>query len=250
MFSTFQCSTSFHYGVSSKAVLSIFKEVKHIESVTMKIEESDVEYNLIFELFCRHGVRKIFHIRLFDSVLNSVRFNKEHAPNTISIRPDLLCKAIQYLQTSDETIMKVQESTFSLENIPAVGEVRTVSNMNVSDVDEIMIQAPTSLRFLIGGFLSVLQLFIAAEIPLLLMEFGEGGNIMRISAKPGCDRAGMAIEYLLTTASEEEEISSERVIDGTMARQPEFEEKRVEVQREEQSDEELPIRMDEEDEWM
>ena len=95
-------------------------------------------------------MRKIFHIRLFDSVLNSVRFDKEHAPNAISIRPDLLCKAIQYLQTSDEAIMKVQESTFSLENIPAAGEVRTVSNMNVSDVDEIMIQAPTSLRFLIG----------------------------------------------------------------------------------------------------
>lgn len=51
----------------------------------------------------------------------------------------------------------------------------------------------------------MLQLLMAAEIPLLLMEFGEGGMIMRVSAKPGCDRSGMAIEYLMMTGSEEDE---------------------------------------------
>ena len=114
------------------------------------MEQNENEFNLSFELLCRHEVRKVLRIRLFDATLNSVQFNKEHAPNKISMRPDLLCKAIQYLQTTDEVIMKVQESSFSLENIPAANEVRTVSNLSISDLDELSIHSPTSLRFFIG----------------------------------------------------------------------------------------------------
>lgn len=119
------------------------------------MEENVNEFNLTFELLCRHEVRKVFRIRLFDSTLNTVHFNKEHAPNKISMRPDLLCKALQYLQTTDDIIMKVQESSFSLENIPAANEVRTVSNLGISDLDELSIHAPTSLRFFIGVFVFV-----------------------------------------------------------------------------------------------
>lgn len=114
------------------------------------MEQNENEFSLSFELLCRHEVRKVFRIRLFDSTLNSVHFNNENAPNKISMRPDLLCKAIQYLQTTDEIIMKVQDSSFSLENIPAANEVRTVSNLSVSDLDELSIHASTSMRFFIG----------------------------------------------------------------------------------------------------
>ena len=44
--------------------------------------------------------------------------------------------------------MKVMQSSISIENIPTEGEVRTVSNLSTSDIDDISILSPSSLRFL------------------------------------------------------------------------------------------------------
>ena len=43
-----------------------------------------------------------------------------------------------------------------------------------------------------------------AEIKLIQMQFGEGGSILRLGSKPGCEKAGIEVEYLLVTAPEEE----------------------------------------------
>ena len=103
-------------------------------------------------MICHHKVRKVYRIRLFDSDIANITFDTTQAPNQISIRPDLLSKAIQYLQTESEIIMKVFPSTLSIENIPAEGEVRTVSNLSTADVDDISISSATSLRFLTSVF--------------------------------------------------------------------------------------------------
>ena len=99
-------------------------------------------------MICNHKVRKVYRIRLFDSDISNITFDTAQAPNQISIRPDLLSKAIQYLQTDREVIMKVFQSALSIENIPVEGEVRTVSNLSTADVDDISISTATSLRFL------------------------------------------------------------------------------------------------------
>ena len=65
----------------------------------------------------------MFRLHYSDATLNDASFNAESATNSVSIRPDLLCKALQYLQTTDEVIMRVYESNLSLENIPVEGAV-------------------------------------------------------------------------------------------------------------------------------
>ena len=75
----------------------------------------------IIELLCKQKVRKVFRLHYSDATLNDASFNTESAANSVSIRPDLLCKALQYLQTTDEVIMRVYESNLSLENIPVEG---------------------------------------------------------------------------------------------------------------------------------
>lgn len=107
----------------------------------------DIEYTLSFEILCNHQIRKVYRIRLFEANPSSVSSNANTAVNTISIRPALLQKGIQYLQTRDEILMKVLNNAVSVETIPQEGEVRTVSNLNTGDMDEFTIQAPTSLRF-------------------------------------------------------------------------------------------------------
>lgn len=109
----------------------------------------DIEYTLSFEILCNHQIRKVYRIRLFEANPSSVSSNASTAVNTISIRPALLQKGIQYLQTRDEILMKVLNNAVSVETIPQEGEVRTVSNLNTGDMDEFTIQAPTSLRFFI-----------------------------------------------------------------------------------------------------
>lgn len=96
---------------------------------------------------CNHQIRKVYRIRLFEANPSSVNTNMSTAMNTISIRPILLQKGIQYLQTRDEIIMKVLSNAVSVETIPREGEVRTISNLNTGDMDEFIIQTPTSLRF-------------------------------------------------------------------------------------------------------
>lgn len=105
----------------------------------------------------------MFRIRYTEAVPNSATYNTEQAVNTVNVRPDLLYKAIQYLQTNDDVIMRVFENSLGFENIPiegispsisrtrvnCVGEVRVVSDLAASDVDHISITSPTSLRFMI-----------------------------------------------------------------------------------------------------
>ena len=43
-----------------------------------------------------------------------------------------------------------------------------------------------------------------AEIKLIQMQFGEGGSVLRLGSKPGYEKAGIEVEYLLVTAPEEE----------------------------------------------
>ena len=99
-------------------------------------------------MLCSHKVRKIYRIRLFDSNLNAVQFDSQQAPNSIIIRPELFQKAVQYLQPNSEIIMKVMQSSISMENIPVENEVRAVSNLSISDIEEIAITSATSLRYL------------------------------------------------------------------------------------------------------
>lgn len=87
----------------------------------LKTEQVDIEFNLVFELLCKPKVRKVFRVRYSDAVLNSATFNPEKSLNYVNVRPELLCKALQYLQTTDEVVMKVFESSLSLENIPIEG---------------------------------------------------------------------------------------------------------------------------------
>ena len=35
------CASSFHYGVNSKAILPIFKDIKHLAAVTMKVRSKE-----------------------------------------------------------------------------------------------------------------------------------------------------------------------------------------------------------------
>ena len=87
----------------------------------MQTEQLDIEYNLVFELLCKQRVRKVFRIRYVESIPNTVSYNTDQAKNTVNVRPDLLYKAIQYLQTTDDLILRVYESSLSLENIPLEG---------------------------------------------------------------------------------------------------------------------------------
>lgn len=68
-------------------------------------------------------MRKVFRIRYSDAVLNNVSFNPEKSPNHVYVRPDLLYKALQYLEANEEIVVKVFESSLSLENIPTEGSV-------------------------------------------------------------------------------------------------------------------------------
>lgn len=43
-----------------------------------------------------------------------------------------------------------------------------------------------------------------AEIKMAQIQFGEGGNVMRVDSTPECGRSEMTLEYLLVTAPEEE----------------------------------------------
>lgn len=80
-----RCGNTFHFGVSTKALLTIFNDIKQIENVMMKVrfgrvlylktEQVDIEFNLVFELLCKPKVRKVFRIRYSDAVLNNVSFN-------------------------------------------------------------------------------------------------------------------------------------------------------------------------------
>lgn len=117
------------------------------------MEKEDIDFVIVFEMLCQHKVRKVYKIRLFDSDISNIQFDSSRSPNQLSIRPDLLSKAIQYVQTGTEIIMKVMPSTISIENIPGVGEVRTVSNLNTSDVDDMSVVSATSFRFLTTVFL-------------------------------------------------------------------------------------------------
>lgn len=99
-------------------------------------------------MVCVHKIRKVYRVRLFDSTINKVNFDNSQSSNTLRIRPDLLYKAIQYLQAGNEVIMRVMPSSISIENISTEEQVRTVTNLSVSDVDDISILAPTTLRFL------------------------------------------------------------------------------------------------------
>ena len=89
----------------------------------LKTEQVDIEFNLVFELLCKPKVRKVFRIRYSDAVLNNVSFNPEKSPNHVYVRPDLLYKALQYLEANEEIVVKVFESSLSLENIPTEGSV-------------------------------------------------------------------------------------------------------------------------------
>ena len=128
-----RCGNTFHFGVSTKALLTIFNDIKQIENVMMKVrfgrvlylktEQVDIEFNLVFELLCKPKVRKVFRIRYSDAVLNNVSFNPEKSPNHVYVRPDLLYKALQYLEANEEIVVKVFENSLSLENIPTEGSV-------------------------------------------------------------------------------------------------------------------------------
>ena len=128
-----RCGNTLHFGVSTKALLTIFNDIKQIENVMMKVrfgrvlylktEQVDIEFNLVFELLCKPKVRKVFRIRYSDAVLNNVSFNPEKSPNHVYVRPDLLYKALQYLEANEEIVVKVFESSLSLENIPTEGSV-------------------------------------------------------------------------------------------------------------------------------
>ena len=128
-----RCGNTFHFGVSTEALLTIFNDIKQIENVMMKVrfgrvlylktEQVDIEFNLVFELLCKPKVRKVFRIRYSDAVLNNVSFNPEKSPNHVYVRPDLLYKALQYLEANEEIVVKVFESSLSLENIPTEGSV-------------------------------------------------------------------------------------------------------------------------------
>ena len=119
-------------------MLTIFNDIKQIENVMMKVgvdkvhdlktEQVDIEFNLVFELLCKPKVRKVFRIRYSDAILHNVNFNPETSPNHVYVRPDLLYKALQYLEANEEVVVKVFESSLSLENIPTEGSV------NVSDL--------------------------------------------------------------------------------------------------------------------
>ena len=62
----------------------------------------------------------------------------------------------------------------------------------------------TLIDFIDQGLLVVLQFLQLAEIKLIQMQFGEGGSVLRLGSKPGCEKAGIEVEYLLVTAPEEE----------------------------------------------
>ena len=51
----------------------------------------------------------------------------------------------------------------------------------------------------------VLQLMQTLSIKLVQIHFGWGGNVMRVRSKPGCERPGVELEYLLVTAPDGEE---------------------------------------------
>ena len=97
----------------------------------MQTEQLDVEYNLVFELLCKQRVRKVFRIRYVETVPNTASYNTDQAKNTVNVRPDLLYKAIQYLQTTDDLIMRVYESSLSLENIPLEGIYITIEELTM-----------------------------------------------------------------------------------------------------------------------
>ena len=65
------------------------------------------------------------------SVPNTASYNTDQAKNTVNVRPDLLYKAIQYLQTTDDLIMRVYESSLSLENIPLEGIYITIEELTM-----------------------------------------------------------------------------------------------------------------------
>lgn len=111
------------------------------------MEHAEIEYNLVFEVLCNHQIRKVYRLRLFEGNAPNVNASGNGCVNSLSIRPALLYKAIQYLQTRDEIVLKVLPNAVSIENIPVEGEVRTVSNLNTGDMDEFSIPSPTSLRF-------------------------------------------------------------------------------------------------------
>lgn len=49
-----------------------------------------------------------------------------------------------------------------------------------------------------------LQLMHTQDIKMIQLQFGEGGGLLRLRSKPGCERPGVSIEYLLITSPEEE----------------------------------------------
>ncbi|KAK8799151.1 hypothetical protein WA171_005899, partial [Blastocystis sp. BT1] len=249
----YKCGNTFHFGVSTKALLTIFNDIKQIENVMMKTEQVDIEFNLVFELLCKPKVRKVFRIRYSDAVLNNVSFNPEKSPNHVYVRPDLLYKALQYLEANEEIVVKVFESSLSLENIPTEGEIRTVSNLAASDVDHISILSPTSFRFMKTGLEAVLQFMTMAELRVAQLQFGEGGGVLNVGVKPGNEREGVILEYLVATVSENEGDSLEAHIEVTAQQkrnnpeEAEKEEKRVEM--EENDDEFWQRRQNDEEEW-
>ncbi|KAK8806725.1 hypothetical protein WA588_005528, partial [Blastocystis sp. NMH] len=252
-FASYKCGDPFHFAVNTKGLMNVFKDIKQIDSVMMRTEQTDIEYNIVIELLCKQKVRKVFRLHYSDATLNDASFNTESAANSVSIRPDLLCKALQYLQTTDEVIMRVYESNLSLENIPVEGEVRTISNLAASDVDHISILSPTSLRFMTTGLQAVLQFMVTADVRLAELQFGEGGSVLRLAVKPGNEREGVLMEYLLVTAMENEGLSLESHLDVTASekRSSQYDspvEKRVDV--EENDDEFWKRRQDDDAEWL
>ena len=105
-----------------------------------------------------------------------------------------------------------------------IGEIRTVSNLAASDVDHISILSPTSFRFMktvidirsteLKGLEAVLQFMTMAELRVARLQFGEGGGVLNgsyfsrveftVGVKPGNEREGVILEYLVATVSENE----------------------------------------------
>lgn len=64
------------------------------------------------------------------------------------------------------------------------------------------------------GLQSVLQFMAMAELRVAQLQFGEGGGVLRgvffklylivVGVKPGSERMGVTMEYLVVTASENE----------------------------------------------
>jgi len=199
------------FAVKLKSCQAVFRQFDTVERCIFRLDE--IQERVIFELICKHGIRKVY--KLTYEVIEPIQalYNKDNAVNSMIFAPRKLMECVGNFQTQVEEIsLSVSKDSILLQSFAdeaapktkaKLQELKTRLTLDVGDFESYDISLPTCLTFCLKEFKAILT-FCDAAGQSISMNFEKSGRPVLLSVKYfGVFEADFVLATLLDNSSQQ-----------------------------------------------